>query len=164
LNLPVALRARNQRVPGIFRMIGTASGMSVTVVDTARPIAMASNAATMICTADPGVLKESQSCWYQLRLTNGSPVVVDGSLEPSRESGVVLVPALPLTSMSPLLRGESAGVICSTAMLADDVVTTRGQVTRDATPIAKKEQLCTPLLSQVGLQARILVALFGWPA
>ena len=74
----------------------------------------------MICIAEPGVFRESQSCWYQLRLTSGASPVEEGSLDPSRDSCVVLV--VSLTSISALLRG-SAGLICSTAMIGSNPTT-----------------------------------------
>ena len=78
----------------------------------------------MICIAEPGVLKESQSCWYQLRLTGGASPAEESSLDPSRDNCVVLVASL--TSISTLLRG-SAELICSAAMVESSPIGTRVQ-------------------------------------
>ena len=45
-------------------MIGTASGMSVTVVEMDRPMMIAVEAAMMICKAEPGCFNDATSdCW-----------------------------------------------------------------------------------------------------
>ena len=51
----VARSARSHKDPGISRIIGTASGMSLTVEVTAKPIPRATAAAMRICMAEPGV-------------------------------------------------------------------------------------------------------------
>jgi hypothetical protein len=80
-DIPTALKARNQRLPGIARMVMAAAGTSSTVVVTARPMAIAKRAAMMICHTEPGVITLWTNVFFSSSATVGRGMMSsDGEL------------------------------------------------------------------------------------
>lgn len=106
---PVALNALSQVVPGISRISGQALGMvsTSTVLETARPIAIAITAAMTIWAADPGSLIGCHQAF------SGSTIGVAGTSWTSteRDESVRQVSRVSPVSFSlPISRMEGCGV------------------------------------------------------